>query len=108
MTNELTLPQRAAVALGAAEHEKQLALLVAEAQTITEIKNADGRTQCHATYMTLKNARVAISKTGKVAREDAKAFCDAVIAEERRLISIIEAEFSRAPGDDSRWHARRA
>ena len=66
-TTELTLPQRAAVALGAAEHEKQLILLVAESKTITEIKNADGRTQCHAAYMKLKNARVAIAATSKTA-----------------------------------------
>jgi hypothetical protein len=107
MTTELTLPQRAAVALGAAEHEKQLTLLVEEAKTITEIKNLDGRTQCHSTLMTLKNARVAITKIGKNAREDAKAFCEAVIAEEKRLIGITEAEETRLQALRDQWDADR-
>ncbi|HJV75394.1 MAG TPA: hypothetical protein VJ654_14300 [Noviherbaspirillum sp.] len=104
-TTELTLPQRAAVALGTGEHEKQLVLMAAEAQTITEIKNKDGRDQCHSMMMTLKNARVAIEKTGKTAREDAQAFSKAVIAEEKRLIAITEAEEARLQKLRDDWDA---
>lgn len=103
--NELTLPERAAVALGAAEHEKKLASLVAESKAITAIKNADARTQCHAAMMTLKNARVAIEKTGKAAREDAQAFSKAIIAEEKRLIGITQAEEDRLQALRDKWDA---
>lgn len=106
-TTALTLPERAAVALGAAEHEKQLILLVAESQTITEIKNPDGRHQCHSAYMKLKNARVAISTSSKTAREDATAFSKAVIAEEKRLITITEAEENRLQQIRDQWDADR-
>lgn len=107
MTTELTLPQRAAVALGTAEHEKHLALLVAESKTITEIKNADARAQCHSALMTLKTARVTIEKTGKAAREDAQAFSKAVITEEKRLIGITQAEEDRLQVLRDKWDADR-
>lgn len=106
-TTELTLPQRAAVALGAAEHEKKLALMAEEAKTITEIKNKDGREQCHSMMMSLKNARITIEKTGKAAREDAQAFANAVIAEQKRLIAITEAEELRLQGLRDQWDADR-
>ena len=102
---ELTLPERAAVALGAAEHEKKLVSLVAESKAITAIKNADARTQCHAAMMTLKNARVSIEKTGKAAREDAQAFSKAIIAEEKRLIGITQAEEDRLQALRDKWDA---
>jgi hypothetical protein len=105
--NELTLPQRAAVALGTAEHEKQLILLVEESKTITAIKNVDARTQCHGAYMRLKNARVTIEKIGKTAREDAQAFSKAVISEEKRLIAITEAEEARLQALRDKWDADR-
>lgn len=107
MTNELTLPERAAVALGASEHEKKLVLLADEAKTIIEIKNKDGREQCHSMMMTLKTARISIEKTGKTAREDAKNFANAVIAEEKRLIAITEAEETRLQGLRDQWDADR-
>jgi hypothetical protein len=109
MTTEtaLTLPERAAVALGTAEHEKQLVLLAQESKSIVAIKNADGRTQCHATYMRLKNARVAITNTAEAAREDATKFSKAVIAEERRLITITQAEETRLQGLRDQWDADR-
>ena len=106
-TTALTLPERAAVALGTAKHEKELILLVAESKTITEIKNADARTQCHAAYMKLKNARVAIKATGESAREDATAFSKAVIAEENRLIAIAAPEEKRLQTIRDKWDADR-
>ena len=70
---ELTLPQRAAVALGSSEHEIKLHELVKSSSDIIEVKNVDGRDQAHRVGMNLKNARTAITKTGKAAREDAQA-----------------------------------
>lgn len=95
MANELTLTERAALALGTPKHETELVLLVAESRTIEAIKNKDGREQCHSMAMQLKTARTSIQKAGKMAREDAQAFSKAVIAEEKRLIDIIEPDEKR-------------
>lgn len=103
----LTLPQRAAAALGAAEHETKLVELAAIARTITVIVNADGAKQCHATRMMLKNTRVGIEKAGKGAREDAQAFSKAVIAEEKRLVAIIATEEERLEQLQSAWETAR-
>lgn len=106
-STELTLPQRAAVALGSAEHEAKLKELAAKHADIVEIKNPAGREQCHGAMMTLANARVSIGKAGKAARDDANAFSKAVIAEEKRLIEIIEPEESRLRGMRDDWDAAR-
>ena len=45
--------------------------------------------------MALASARIAISKTGKAARDDATKFSKAVIAEEASLIEITAAEEKR-------------
>lgn len=89
-----TLPpaERAALALLSTETEKNLRELVTASAAITAVTNGAGRTECHAQLMALKNARTAITKTGKAARDDANTFCKAVIAEEKRLIGITEAE----------------
>lgn len=104
---QLTVVERAAVALGTPEHEKKLVELVKQSGSIVEIKNADGRTQCHAAYMVLKNARVDIEKAGKTAREDATAFSKAVIAEEKRLVGITAAEEARLQGLRDVWDEAR-
>lgn len=106
-STELTLPERAAVALGSAEHETKLKELAVKHADITEIKNGAGRDQCHAAMMMLANARVAITKAGKEARDDANAFAKAVIAEEKRLISIIEPEESRLRALRDEWDEER-
>ncbi|KAF3997500.1 hypothetical protein [Glaciimonas immobilis] len=98
MTTALTLPQRAAVALGTAEHEKDLIALVAQSADIVSVENADGREQAHRVGMTLRNARTGITKAGKLARDDATAFGKAVIAEEKRLVAIVEPEEARVLG----------
>lgn len=94
-SKELSVPERAAVALGAAEHEKSLIELSKKYADIVSIKNPAGREQAHAAYMTLKNARIAIEKAGKDARDDAVKFGKAVISEEKRLIEITQAEEAR-------------
>lgn len=106
-STELTLPQRAAVALGSAEHEAKLKDLAAKHADIVEIKNAAGREQAHGAMMTLANARIAITKAGKEARDDATKFSKAVIEEEKRLIGIIEPEESRLRGMRDDWDAAR-
>ncbi|MFX8160626.1 hypothetical protein ABTL01_19900, partial [Acinetobacter baumannii] len=57
--------------------------------------------------MTLANARIAISKAGKEARDDATKFSKAVIEEEKRLIAIIEPEEDRLRGLRDAWDAER-
>lgn len=93
--NALTLPERAAVALGASKTEAQLQELVKKSADIVEVSNMAGRDQAHRIGMDLKTARVLIEKTGKAAREDATAFSKAVIAEEKRLVEIITPEEDR-------------
>ncbi|MEX3933325.1 hypothetical protein AB4Y32_16230 [Paraburkholderia phymatum] len=101
----LTLPERASVALGAPKYEQEIRELVAKTVTITEVKNKDGRDQCHGAMMTLKNTRVAIEKAAKGAREDATAFSKAVIAEEKRLVALTEPEEARLQGLRDAWDA---
>lgn len=107
-TKELTLIERAAVALGAPKYEVELAALVANTASIVVVKNAAGREQCHAAYMRLKNARVAIEKAGKAARDDATKFSKAVIEEQQRLVAISEPEEQRLAFLRDDWDEARA
>lgn len=104
---ELTVIERAAVALGTAKHEQELIALVKKSESITVIKNAAGRDQCHGALMTLKNARIAVEKVGKAAREDATQFSKAIIAEEKRLIAITQAEELRLQEIRDAWDEAR-
>ncbi len=97
-TTELTLPQRAAVALKSAEQESSLRALALSSVDIVAVVNKDGREQAHRIGMTLKNARISIEKTSKAAREDATAFGKACIAEEKRLTDIVASEETRVFG----------
>lgn len=106
--SEITVIERAAIALGTAEHEKALVELSTKYADIVEIKNPAGREQAHSAYMTLKTARVAIEKAGKDAREDATRFSKAVIAEQSRLIAITEAEEARLQALRDAWDTERA
>jgi len=105
MTTETTtditaLPpaDRALIVLESTKTEDHLKALVVEAQPITEVTNPAGREQAHSIGMKMRKARTTIEKTGKTAREDAQAFSKAVIAEEKRLIGIIEGEEKRVLG----------
>jgi len=91
----LTLPQRAAAALATPEQERKLRELVQSSSTIVEIKNQDGREQCHSALMRLRNLRFAVDHTVKDATEDAKAFTSAVKVERDRLIGISSPEEDR-------------
>lgn len=93
---QLPVATRAKTALGVTpEYEEQLLALAGKHKGITAITNDDGAKDCHSARMELKNARLAIEKTGKAAREDAQAFARAVIAEEKRLVGIIGPEEER-------------
>lgn len=103
----LTVVERAAVALGSSKLEGELAALAKNSADITEIKNAAGREQCHSAMMGLANTRTSITKTGKAARDDANAFSKAVIAEEKRLVELIEPEEIRLRDLRDQWDEAR-
>ena len=81
---------------------------LAKSANIKEVKNTAGREECHGAAMALVRARTTITKTGKAAREDAKAFQSAVIAEEKALIAITEGEETRLLALRDAWDAARA
>jgi hypothetical protein len=86
---------RAAKALAMQDRETELVELAASTADITAITNPDGYKQVRSARLVLKNLRVDIQNAGKQAREDATAFQKAVIAEEKRLIKLIEPEETR-------------
>ncbi len=97
ITDIAALPpaDRAMIVLNTTKTEADLKAMVEEAQAITEVADKTARELAHRTGMKLKNARTTITKTGKEARDDATAFCKAVIDEEKRLIAITQAEETR-------------
>ncbi len=95
MTTELTIPERASRALGPANIEATLTELAERSKSIVVITNPAGYDQCHAARMSLKAQRVEIERRGKLARDDANQFSKAVIAEEKRLVALIEPEEKR-------------
>jgi hypothetical protein len=107
-----TLPaapeERAALALNASETEKTLRELASKYASITEVKDKAGREQAHNASMSLMRARTSIKKVADEAREDAKRFNAAVIAEERRLTAIVEPEEKRLKGLRDDWDAAEA
>jgi hypothetical protein len=104
-TTLLPVEQRAVLALNSTKTEEHLLELAAKHKDITVIKNKAGRDQAHGAAMELKNARTTIEKVAKEARDDATKFSKAVIAEEKRLIGIIEAEEDRLFAVRDAWDA---
>jgi hypothetical protein len=88
----LTAQARASIALGAAEHEKRLVALAKASTDLVEIRDTASYQQIHGARMSLKRARLELENIGEGAREDAKNFAKAVIAEQKRLIAIVEPE----------------
>ena len=68
-----------------AGYKEQFMSLVLDDLTDRETFN-----QIHEARMTIKNKRVEVQKTGKALREDANAFNKAVLAEEKRIISLLD------------------
>lgn len=104
-TTELTVQDRAALALNSSKTEQDLKALAIKNVNITEIKDKPGREQAHGAAMELKRARTTIAATAKAARDDATKFSKSVIEEEKRLIGIIEPEETRLLGLRDVWDA---
>ena len=94
-TTTLTLPQRAAVALGAVDYEAKIKEQVAASTDITAVIDPAGREQAHRIGMNLLKLRTGIKAVGEAARKDATDFSKAVIAKEKDLIALITPEENR-------------
>ncbi|WP_426070223.1 hypothetical protein [Janthinobacterium sp. DSP2-3-3] len=94
-TTALTLPQRAAVALGAVDYEAKIKEQVAASTDITAVIDPAGREQAHRIGMNLLRLRTGIKAVGEAARKDATDFSKAVIAKEKDLIALITPEENR-------------
>ncbi|KKL57229.1 hypothetical protein LCGC14_2237490 [marine sediment metagenome] len=94
-TKELTVQDRAVAALGLSNLEKELTELAGKSKDLVKITNADSYEQIDTARKVLKSERITITQKGKAARDDANAFSKAVIAEENRLVAIIQVEEKR-------------
>jgi hypothetical protein len=103
----LTLPERARQAIGLLNIEAQLTGLASKTATITEITNADGRAQVHASAMALREQRIVIERAGSAARDDANRFAKEVIAQQDKLIALIEPEETRLKKLRDAWDKAR-
>lgn len=97
--------ERAALALNSTQTERDLLALATKHASIQVIKDKAGRDQAHGAAMEVKRARTTIERTGKEARDDANKFSKAVIAEQARLVAIIEAEERRLTALRDDWDA---
>ena len=95
MTTQLTVIERAAVALGSSKAEIALIELAGKSKSIISITNAAGRAECHAAAMVAKAARINIEKAGEESRADATAYAKAIISEAWRLAHLIAPEEER-------------
>lgn len=100
---EPTAQQRAIAAFAKCKTEKELIELAAKHVDIVTITNQDGRDQVHAARMVLKNERVFITKYGEKVREEAVQFSKGTIAEQKRLIGLIEPEEMRLEKIQKKW-----
>lgn len=99
----LTLPERAAVALGAADYEVKIKAKVAASTDITAVIDPAGREQAHRIGMDLLKLRTGITAAGEAARKDATAFSKAVIAKEKELVGLIAPEETRVMSLRDGW-----
>jgi hypothetical protein len=97
--------ERAALALNSTKTEEHLKELATKHKDIVLVKDKAGREQAHGAAMELQKARTTIQKVSKTARDDATKFAKAVIAEENRLIGIIEKEEDRLFKVRDAWDA---
>ncbi len=104
----MTVVQRAATALESSSIEKQLTDLAESTKDIVVVTNKDGREQCHRAYMVAREKRVSVEKLGKAARDDANNFSKAVVAEESRLVALIEPEELRLKTLRDAWDTKEA
>lgn len=95
MTTEITIQQRAEIAIGGSQYESDLRALAAASSDITAITNKAGLAQCHVSRMNLKRERLEIGKKSAAATEDAKLFVAAVSARAKSLVALLTTEESR-------------
>ena len=105
---QLTVVERAAVDLGSSALEIHLSDLAKQHADIIQVCNKAGRDQVHGAAMALRHERTCIAVAGKQARDDANAFSKAVIAEEKRLIAIVEPEEKRLIALRDAWDEEQA
>ena len=105
-TTALTLPARAALALGSEKARTELAALVVKSKDVMAINSSAGREEAHSFAMALVKARTTITKLGKDAREDAIKFSKAILEEERDLVAITEPEEKRLLALRDSWDAK--
>lgn len=106
-TTELTVIERAELALNAKQARIDLAAQVKKSENVKEVKNAAGREEAHSYAMALVKARTTLEKVGKAKREDATAFSKAVIALEKELLQITTPEENRLLALRDKWDADR-
>lgn len=99
----LTLQTRAALALNSTHTERALIELALKNAHIVAVIDKAGRQQAHGAAMELKTARTTIAKVSKDARDDAVQFGKAIIAEEKRLIALVEPEEDRLTALRDAW-----
>lgn len=97
--------ERAAIALGSSKTEADLKALAVKHANITKVVDKTGREQAHRAAMEVLTARTTIQKVAKEARDDATKFSKAIIAEEKRLCDIIDAEEERLFKLRDEWDA---
>ena len=107
-SKELTVQQRAAVALESRQSRGRTRRLPSRRSASRRLQTVAGRQECHSAAMAATKARTAIVQAGKAARDDATRFSKAVIAEEARLIAIIQPEESRLKVLRDEWDAKEA
>lgn len=95
MTSQLTVSQRASIALAIDLTEEQLQELAAQTKDVTTIKDKTDYALVKGGQMALRDTRIKIEKAGKDARDDANKFSKAVLVEQRRLVGIISDEEER-------------
>ena len=100
--------ERAALALNSTQTERDLRELAVKHSSIQSIKDKAGRDQAHGAAMEVKRARTTIERIAREARDDATKFSKAVIAEQVRLVAIIEPEERRLLTLRDDWDAEEA
>ena len=107
-STELTVQARAQVALGTSKREAELIALAAASKDLIEIRDSASCQQIHGARMERKRARLDVEYTAEKAREDARDFAKAVIAEQKRLIAIVEPEETRLEALETAYNAKLA
>ena len=92
---DLAPAARALVALNSTDTEFALLILAGKHSGLVKIKDKVDREQVHGAAMELMRARTSINERADDAREGAKKFNAAVIAEQKRLVALVEPEEKR-------------